>query len=166
MATGYSRMIAAVMIPTRQSADLLAGHWELISAWGRVRRVLVWDNESAIGQWRGGKPQLTDGMNCFRGTLGIKVVQCRTGDPEAKQPAVQGPVLPLGHPVDHFVGPVVVSGRRTMATVSVSANSPAITSEFMCHSLFRSYTVVYTVPVELTLVRMDNDANRLQIIAG
>lgn len=84
MVTGYSRMIAAVMIPTRQSPDLLAGHWELISRWGRAPRVLVWDNESAVGQWRGGKPQLTDAMNAFRGTLGIKVIQCRPGDPEAK----------------------------------------------------------------------------------
>jgi transposase len=45
---------------------------------------LVWDNESAVGQWRGGRPQLTEAMNAFRGTLGIKVIQCRPGDPEAK----------------------------------------------------------------------------------
>ncbi|WP_416382251.1 IS21/IS408/IS1162 family transposase [Nocardia transvalensis] len=84
MVSGYSRIIAATMIPTRQSPDLLAGHWASISSWGRVPRTLVWDNESAVGQWRGGKPQLTDAMNAFRGTLGIKVVQCRPGDPEAK----------------------------------------------------------------------------------
>ncbi len=46
--TGYSRIIAAVMIPTRQSPDLLAGRWELISGWDRVPRVLVWNNESAV----------------------------------------------------------------------------------------------------------------------
>jgi transposase len=44
----------------------------------------VWDNESAVGQWRGGRPVLTAAMNAFRGTLGISVIQCRPGDPEAK----------------------------------------------------------------------------------
>ena len=84
MVSGYSRMMTARMIPSRQSPDLLAGHWALISGLGRVPKVLVWDNESAVGQWRGGKPQLTEAMNAFRGTLGIKVVQCRPADPEAK----------------------------------------------------------------------------------
>ncbi|MEV0700022.1 IS21 family transposase [Saccharopolyspora sp. NPDC050389] len=82
--SGYSRMITAVMLPCRQSPDLLAGHWRLIIGWGRVPKALVWDNESAVGQWQGGKPQLTEAMNAFRGTLGIKVIQCRPGDPEAK----------------------------------------------------------------------------------
>ncbi|WP_425303281.1 IS21 family transposase [Nocardia wallacei] len=84
MVSGYSRIIAATMIPTRQSPDLLAGHWALISGWGRVPRTLVWDNESAVGQWRAGKPQLTETMNAFRGSLGIRVIQCRPRDPEAK----------------------------------------------------------------------------------
>ncbi|MFI5593642.1 IS21 family transposase [Amycolatopsis sp. NPDC051758] len=84
LVSGYSRMITAVMLPSRQSPDLLAGHWRLLSGWGRVPKALVWDNESAIGQWRGGKPQLTEAMNAFRGTLGIRVIQCRPGDPEAK----------------------------------------------------------------------------------
>uniref|UniRef100_UPI00245611CB IS21 family transposase n=1 Tax=Nocardia cyriacigeorgica TaxID=135487 RepID=UPI00245611CB len=84
MVTGYSRVMAALMIPTRQSPDLLAGHWSLISGWGRVPKMLVWDNEAAVGQWRGGKPQLTETMNAFRGSLGIKVLQCRPRDPEAK----------------------------------------------------------------------------------
>lgn len=84
MVAGYSRMISAVIIPTRQSQDLLAGHWLLLRAWGRVPRALVWDNESAVGQWRGGRPQLTEAMNAFRGSLGIRVIQCRPRDPEAK----------------------------------------------------------------------------------
>ena len=84
MVSGYSRIIAAVMIPSRQAPDLLAGHWLLLSGWGRVPRVLVWDNESAVGQWRGGRPQLTEAMNAFRGCLGIRVIQCRPRDPEAK----------------------------------------------------------------------------------
>jgi len=84
MVSGYSRVIAARMLPSRQSPDLLAGHWALLSGWGRVPKALVWDNESAVGQWRGGRPQLTEAMNAFRGTLGVKVIQCRPGDPEAK----------------------------------------------------------------------------------
>ncbi|GAA3685060.1 IS21 family transposase [Lentzea roselyniae] len=84
MVSGYSRVIGARMIPSRQSPDLLAGHWAVISGWGRVPRALVWDNESAVGQWRAGRPQLTEAMNAFRGTLGIKVIQCRPADPEAK----------------------------------------------------------------------------------
>jgi transposase len=84
MVTGYSRVITAMMLPSRQSPDLLCGHWELLCGWGGVPRVLVWDNESAVGKWRGGKPELTTAMNAFRGMLGIKVVLCRPADPEAK----------------------------------------------------------------------------------
>ncbi len=84
MVSGYSRWLSAVMIPSRQSPDLLVGHWRLISGWERVPKALVWDNESAVGQWRAGRPQLTEAMNAFRGTLGIKVIQCRPADPESK----------------------------------------------------------------------------------
>ena len=56
MVSGYSRVMAARMIPSRQGPDLLAGHWAPISGWGRVPKGLVWDNESAVGQWRGGRP--------------------------------------------------------------------------------------------------------------
>ena len=55
MVAGYSRVMTARMMPSRQSPDLLAGHWALISGLGAVPRSLVWDNESAVGQCRGGK---------------------------------------------------------------------------------------------------------------
>ena len=84
MVSGYSRVIAARMIPSRQAPDLLAGHWVLISWWGRVPKVLVWDNESAVGFRKAGRPVLTEAMSAFRGMLGITVIQCRPGDPEAK----------------------------------------------------------------------------------
>src|SRR5689334_5105147 len=77
MVSGYSRVIGAVMIPSRAAPDLLAGQWALISGWGRVPRALVWDNEGAVGSWRGGRPVLTEAMNAFRGMLGIRVIQCR-----------------------------------------------------------------------------------------
>ncbi len=84
MVSGYSRWISARMLPSRQGPDLLAGHWVLLRQLGAAPRALVWDNESAVGQWRGGRPVLTEAMNAFRGALGIKVIQCRPADPEAK----------------------------------------------------------------------------------
>ena len=84
MVSGYSRVLTARMIPSRQGPDLLAGHWKLLSGWGAVPRALVWDNESAVGSWRAGRPVLTEAMQGFRGALGIKVIQCRPKDPEAK----------------------------------------------------------------------------------
>jgi transposase len=84
MVCGYSRFVSAVLIPSRQSPDLLGGQWQLIAALGAASKALVWDNESAVGQWHGGRPQLTEAMNAFRGTLGIRVIQCRPRDPEAK----------------------------------------------------------------------------------
>jgi transposase len=85
MASGYSRMLFAVMIPSRQASDLIAAHWLLLSEHlGAVPRQLVWDNESAVGSWRAGKPRLTEDFDAFRGVLGCGVHQCRPGDPEAK----------------------------------------------------------------------------------
>ncbi len=84
MVAGYSRMIFAVMLPTRQAPDLLAGHWVLLQQMGAAPRQLVWDNEAAVGSWRAGKPKLTEEFEAFRGTLGIGVHQCRPRDPEAK----------------------------------------------------------------------------------
>jgi transposase len=84
MVCGYSRWLSAVMIPSRQGPDLLAGQWQLIAGLGAAPKALVWDNESAIGQWRTGRPELTGMTNAFRGVLGIRVIQCRPADPEAK----------------------------------------------------------------------------------
>ncbi|HEX2772961.1 MAG TPA: DDE-type integrase/transposase/recombinase, partial [Micromonosporaceae bacterium] len=84
MVCGYSRWMTAVMIPSRQGPDLLDGQWRVICRLGGAPKALVWDNESAIGQWRTGRPELTVTTNAFRGTLGIKVIQCRPRDPEAK----------------------------------------------------------------------------------
>jgi transposase len=81
---GYSRVFAARMLPTRTSEDLLAGMWALLAGWGGAPRTLVWDNESAIGSWKAGRPQLTAAAQAFRGTLGIAIRLCRPADPEAK----------------------------------------------------------------------------------
>jgi transposase len=84
MVAGYSRWIEAAMIPSRQALDLIAGHWLLLQRLGAVPRALVWDNEAAVGSWRAGRPKLTDAFEAFRGMLGIRVIQCRPRDPEAK----------------------------------------------------------------------------------
>jgi transposase len=84
MVSGYSRWLLARMLPSRAAGDLFAGMWALLSVLGAVPKTLVWDNESAIGQWKGGRPQLTAEANAFRGMLGIAIRQCRPADPEAK----------------------------------------------------------------------------------
>jgi transposase len=84
MVSGYSRWLSAVLVPSRHSADLFAGWWQLIEGLGAVPRALVWDGEAAIGRNRGGKTELTAECQAFRGTLGTRVIVCRPADPEAK----------------------------------------------------------------------------------
>lgn len=84
MVAGYSRVTAAVMLPSRQAPDLIAGHWLLLRRLGAVPRALVWDNEPAVGSWRAGRPRLTAEFEVFRGILGVRIIQCRPRDPEAK----------------------------------------------------------------------------------
>jgi transposase len=84
MVTGYARWLSAVLIPTRTAEDLYAGWWGHLEELGAVPRVLVWDGEGAIGRWRGGRSELTEACQGFRGTLGAKVIICRPADPEAK----------------------------------------------------------------------------------
>ncbi|MEY9988477.1 transposase [Streptomyces sp. V4I8] len=84
MVAGYSRWIMARMLPSKAAADPIAGHWRLLTGLGAVPKALVWDNEAAVGSWRGGSPQLTEDFAAFAGLLGIRIIQCRPGDPEAK----------------------------------------------------------------------------------
>ena len=84
LVSGYSRWLLARMLPSRSAGDLFAGMWALLSLLGAVPKTLVWDNEGAIGAWKGGRPQLTRDAEAFRGTLGVRILQCRPGDPEAK----------------------------------------------------------------------------------
>jgi transposase len=84
MVLGYSRWACGLLVPTRGAEDLFAGSWQHLLGLGAVPRVLVWDGEGAIGRWRGGRSELTEACQGFRGTLGTKVVICRPRDPEAK----------------------------------------------------------------------------------
>lgn len=81
MVAAYSRFIAAMMIPSRITGDLLAGMWQLISdGIGAVPRTLLWDNESGIGQ----RGRLADGVAGFCGVMGTRLIQTRPYDPESK----------------------------------------------------------------------------------
>ncbi|PBC66309.1 transposase [Streptomyces sp. TLI_235] len=78
--SGYSRVITARMLPSRQSGDLIDGHWRLLAdGWGAVPKTLVWDNEAGVGKGR-----LTSEFAAFAGLLAVKVHLCRPRDPEAK----------------------------------------------------------------------------------
>ena len=81
MVAAYSRFIAAVMIPSRVTGDLLAGMWLLLAQrMGGVPRSLLWDNESGIGQ----RGRLAEGVAGFCGVLGTRLIQARPYDPETK----------------------------------------------------------------------------------
>jgi transposase len=81
MVAAYSRFIAAMMIPSRVTGDLLAGMWQLIAEGvGAVPRTLLWDNESGIGQ----RGRLAAGVAGFCGVLGTRLIQARPYDPETK----------------------------------------------------------------------------------
>ena len=78
--SGYSRVITARMLPSRQTGDLIDGHWRLLAkGWQAIPRMLVWDNEAGIG-----KGKLTSQFAAFAGLLAVRVHLCRPRDPEAK----------------------------------------------------------------------------------
>ncbi|MEW1909441.1 IS21 family transposase [Kitasatospora sp. NPDC085895] len=79
MVSGYSRVITARMLPTRTTADLIDGHWRLLTDWGAVPKTLVWDNESGVGR---GRP--TPEFAALAGLLATRIHFCRPRDPEAK----------------------------------------------------------------------------------
>lgn len=61
MVLGLSRMLAAMMIPSKQTVDLLAGVWALLNVLGGVPKELVWDNETGIGR----RGKLTEPVRAF-----------------------------------------------------------------------------------------------------
>jgi len=82
--SGYSRHIVARMIPSKEAHDILLGHLACLLDLGAVPRKGVYDNEAALVSRHNGKPNLTEAFQRFRGTLGMGVVICQPGDPEAK----------------------------------------------------------------------------------
>jgi transposase len=84
LTAGYSRSVAATMIPTRNAEDLVLGQWAVIRQLGAVPRLLVWDNESGVGRYGGANPKLTPEFTVLRGMLGTRFYVCRPNDPETK----------------------------------------------------------------------------------
>lgn len=82
--SGYSRHIVARMIPSKEAYDILLGHLACLLDLGAVPRKGVYDNEAALVSRHNGRPNLTEAFQRFRGTLGMGVVICAPGDPEAK----------------------------------------------------------------------------------
>jgi transposase len=80
MVPSFSRFITARMIPTRTTADLLAGMWSLLLGLGGVPGRLLWDNEAGIGRGR----KLTLAARAFAGTLATQIVLLKAFDPESK----------------------------------------------------------------------------------
>ena len=82
--SGYSRTGVARMIPSREAHDILGGHLACLLELGAVPRNGVYDNEAALIHRQAGRPNLTVPFQRFRGTLGMGVIVCDPGDPEAK----------------------------------------------------------------------------------
>ena len=81
---GFSRLIGAVMVPSRAAHDVLGGMLGVIGDFGAVPREVVWDQEGCIGRIRQGKQFLTAEFQAFRGVLGTGVILVGPNDPEAK----------------------------------------------------------------------------------
>lgn len=80
MVSSYSRFMAARVLPTKTTGDLVSGMWMLLrDRFQAVPHHLLWDHESGIGQKR-----LVDQVVGFSGTLGLTVRQAPPRDPETK----------------------------------------------------------------------------------
>ena len=86
MASGYSRWMLGLMIPSRHAEDLVLGTWRLLQQLGGVPRQLVWDNEGGVGKFRGGgrPPALSAQFAELRGLLGCEIVVLPPREPEHK----------------------------------------------------------------------------------
>ena len=109
MASGYSRWMLGLMIPSRHAEDLVLGTWRLLGQLGGVPRQLVWDNEGGVGKFRGrGRPpSLSRQFAEFRGLLGCDIVvlpprEPERGDRRAEQ-RLPGDLVPAG-PVVRLAG--------------------------------------------------------------
>jgi transposase len=80
----FSRFTGGWMVPSRQTHDVLGGMRQVLRQFGAIPRKAVWDQEGAIGQWRGRTMAFTREFLAFRGSLGMGAVLCARNDPEAK----------------------------------------------------------------------------------
>ena len=80
----YSRWLLARMIGSKESADVLGGHLELLVELGAVPRMGVYDGEPAISVRRGKRLIYTDDYLRLKGTLGMGSIVLAKGHPERK----------------------------------------------------------------------------------
>jgi transposase len=82
--SGYSRIIVARMIPSREAPDILLGHHACLIDLGGVPCKGVYDNEAAIGRKRRDGTVFTPEFLAFKGALGMGAVILEKGHPERK----------------------------------------------------------------------------------
>jgi transposase len=80
MVACWSRFLMAVMLPSRQCGDILAGMNVLLGRLGGLPKCLLWDNESGIVHRRKLIPQAA----LWAGVLGTRVKLAKPCDPETK----------------------------------------------------------------------------------
>jgi transposase len=81
---GYSRVIVAHMIPSREAPDVLLGHYVCLVDLGAIPRKGIYDNEAAIGRKRSYGTVFTCEFLAFKGALGMGAVILEKGHPERK----------------------------------------------------------------------------------
>ena len=80
MVASYSRFMAACILPTKTTGDLVSGMWMLLEQrFQAIPQHILWDHESGIGRAR-----LTDQVLGFSGALGMGVKRAPPRDPETK----------------------------------------------------------------------------------
>lgn len=112
MVAAFSRFIAAVMLPSRQTMDLVAGMWQLLSQnFTAIPHELWWDNEAGIGR----RGRLTESVTALMGgTLGgSRLVQLKPYDPESK-----GMVERANRYLETSFLPAASSSHRRISTVN------------------------------------------------
>ena len=83
--SGYSRFMAAWMVPSRAAHDVLGGHAGTASSRsGRSRAPWSGTARAASASGGGASRSLTEDFQRFRGTLGVGCRLCKPNDPEAK----------------------------------------------------------------------------------
>lgn len=80
----YSRWILARMIGSKESADVLGGHLDLVAELGAVPRIGVYDGEPAISVRRGKRLIYTADYLRLKGTLAMGSIVLAKGHPERK----------------------------------------------------------------------------------
>jgi transposase len=132
---GYSRWITGRMIPSRRVHDILGGHLAGLVELGGVPKVGVYDNEAALVSRHGGRAKPTEAFDRFRGVLGMGVVFCRPGDPEAKG---------LVERANGYLETSFLPGRRFASVDDFNAQL----AEWLTHANRRQHRVLRCRPVD------------------